>query len=272
LEVIHRSSGRQDPEVFLFTGESALNPKKSSSYLEKKFSEGCKETSFLIDYAIYKGSIYDNDAVDSIALELFEKCGVSLSDKRMWTLFTMYVKGNDNPLFKEMVANRAKYVKLYGVEQVDKKMYKEFQYSAKSMALLKSMPEFDGKEVLVLLGEANALIYANKYQESFKYLDSLMSYHGKFSQDVCRSLYFISRSTLYGDNPKIWIEKCFELSRFVAYNNPDRDDASVHYDYAVQLEKRLNGLQGGKMQQPAFGQESYSMRPLDLKQKPSKKR
>lgn len=269
LEVVHRSSGRQDPDVFMFTGKSAINPKKCSSYFDAQIAAGNKTPELLIDYAQYKGSIYDNDTALKIASELFLLNGYSLENKSMWELFTKYVKGSDNKLFLELVAHKDKYSQLYGTENVDKKIYTEFQF-VRPLSKLKSLPNFNGKEVLLLQSVCDSLIHEKRYEDSYSYLDSLMNYKGKFAQDICKYLYYISRSVYYSEYPAMWIDKCFELSRYVAYNNPDRDDATMHYDYALQLESKLKRA-GVVLKEPVYGQKQYTLRPLDLKPKPKPK-
>ena len=61
--------------------------------------------------------------------------------------------------------------------------------------------------------------------------------------------------------------------RFIAYNNSERDDASVHQEYASALEqvmKHTGRLPESLKSEPEYGKKAYSMRPDDLKAKPKR--
>ncbi len=265
---IHRSSGSQERDVFLFTGASALQPKLRSTYLIEQYEEGNRNPDFLIDYAMYKGSIHDSKSVDAVCALLDNVEGYSLSNKRVWNLFVRYVKGVKSSLFKEFVADFEELESLYGKESVSSKLYEETKY-LRDRDMVLSLPNFIGKDVVLMYMDYDMAFNSKDYVKASEMADCLMAYNGVLAEEVCRYLYYVARSNLYGEYPHIWHSKCLEVSRFVAYNHPDRDDASIHQLYALQLEMWA-GRVGKKLIEPSFGVKEYSMRPKDLKAKPKK--
>lgn len=266
-DIVHRSGSRQEPETFIYTGKCAIDPSRRSTYLEDKIRNKTSEPNVLIDYAFLKGSVYDSQAVDSIARIITAMPGYGLENPSVWKLFKEYVKGYDNDCFKSFISNYSKYVSIYGKE-AEEKLYKEVQYAPEET--LDSMPSFEGKDWLLLRSKADSAIRAQKYKEAMPYTDALMAYKGPFLKDVGNYLHYVSRSADYDSHPDFWMDYCLELCRFVAYNNPDRDDATFHQEYALQLEMKLKRA-GVNLGTPRFGAQEYSMRPVDLKPKPKHK-
>lgn len=269
-EVVHRSGSNQPVEAFIFTGNSALNPKTTSVYLEKERAAGNKQPEFLLSYATYCGSCYKRDEAREIAQDLVKIPGYGLDNPKVWDLFVKYVSGRENTLFADLCANVEKYRNIYGTDKVDAKFFAECSYVPDAKEWDK-MPAFNGKEILMKKGAADLAIKEKKYDVASKLLDELMANPGDFKAELCRSLIFTARSNQYGEHPASWHDKCLELSRYIAYNNPDRDEVQVHFDYAKQLELKLQ-RQNTPLASPANGAAEYSMRPADLKQKPSYKK
>ncbi len=269
-EVVHISSSRQEAAAFIRTGECALDPHRTSLYLEQQRSAGNTDPKFLIDYAYYCSSVYRNNDVLAVIAQLSQINGYGLENRAVWDLFVTEVKGSDNVFYKDLVLNIDKYRSMYGVEAADSKIYSETRY-IRDIDALTALPDFNGKDVISLQVKLNNALNSEKYEEAAKIADELMDYSGPYYKDVCGSLYFTGRSNLYGGCPDFWSDKCLEISRYVAYNHPDRDDVSYHQTYAVQLEKKLE-RSGNSLSEPAFGTKEYSLRPSDLKPKPIKKK
>lgn len=269
-EVVHRSSGNQPVESFIFTGNSALNPKTSSVYLEKERAAGNTKPEFLLAYANYCGSCYKRDEVIEVAQVLVKVPGYGIENPKVWDLFVKYVSGRENALFADLCTNVEKYRDLYGADKVDKKLFSECSYVPDTKEW-SQIPAFNGKDLLMKKGAVDLALKEKKYDVASKLLDELMANLGDFKTELCRSLIFTARSNQYGEHPAAWHDKCLELSRYVAYNNPDRDEVQVHYDYAKQLELKLQ-RQNTPLVTPVSGAKEYSMRPSDLKPKPSKKK
>ena len=140
-----------------------------------------------------------------------------------------------------------------------------------------ALPDFEGKEFLTRKNEADRLINAEKYEEAARIIDQMMANPGAFREELCMYFRFMTRSATYKDYPEFWKEKCLEYSRYMAYNMPNRDEATTHFDYANQLEHfiRTNPeiqkhLPEFLQNQPKYGVKDYSMRPEKLKAKPKR--
>lgn len=274
--VVHRSSSRQEKEVFMFTGESALNPKTRSVFLEKAYAAGDRDNAMVTNYMDYLASMYRRDELKNVIDEYVARKEFSLSNAGDWKVFNKHITGMSNPLFKEVVANRDKYVKLYGEKAVDDKLFKEFNMSVDT-ELLGSAPEFRGKSYLMKKNKAEGYIRAKKYEEAAPILAGIMANPGEFKDEFCFYLKFVGRSILYGEHSDFWIKQCAAYAQYVAYNSSERSDAMIHYDYALILEKIIKTIPDADKYFPESivkgttdGAKSYSMRSPKLKQKPVK--
>lgn len=268
-EVVHRSSSRQEPQTFIYTGKCALDPEKRSFFLEQEIEKGTRNPEILLNYALYKGSVYDSKTPASICEQLLKIEGYDLANPAVWNLFIKYVKGVESVPFQILLSNITQYVRLYGQSAVDDKLYEECRFIREPQKVA-SFPDFEGKIQLIQVTEAQNALYSRDFDKAGAMADSLMKYRGRRYDDVMNSLYYIARSDEYGEYPLQWHEKCLELSRYVAYNSTNRDDAAIHQDYAVHLEMKLKRM-GSALDTPAFGNVEYSMRPVDLKKKPVRK-
>lgn len=269
-QVVHRSSGNQPAETFLFTGASALNPETRSLSLEANKKAGNSTGEFLLAYAKYKGSCYSRNEAKEVAEQLIRTEGYGLDNPAVWDLFEKYISSRDNALFKELVSNIDKYRTLYGTDKVDAKIYAECQYVPDANEW-NVIPDFKGKDFLMLRSKADRALKAGDYETAAKVADLLMANPGDYKEELCRFLRFFGRSNLYGEHPQQWHDKCLDIIRYVAYNSEDRDAADIHFEYATQLEKKLQRMDAA-LPAPAYGAPSYSMRPADLKAKPIKKK
>lgn len=276
-EIVHRSSSRQDQETFLFTGTSALNPELRSVNLEREYNSGNRNRRLLGRYMDYLASMYKRDQVEVLVKEYVVLPDFSLENKADWEVFLKHINGTENSFFQEVLNQRDKYVALYTSEVVDGKLFREFNIPG-DMEALRNAPDFQGKEFLILKNEAENHLRGKNYQAAIPLLDSLMKDPGDFKEELCRYLKFTARSVLYGEHPDFWLKKCAEYAQFVAYNSYDRQDATIHYDYAMILEKLIRSVPDAAryfpasiVKQPEKGTKGYSMRSPKLKQKPQEK-
>ena len=275
-KAIHISGSNQDRETFLFTGASALDPKKTSVYLMEQQKAGNTKPEFLLDYAYYAASRYNRTESEKCAEQLITKPGYSLENPKVWALFVKSIHGRDNKLFKMLCSDIDKYRKIHGTQAVDSKLFKECNYCPDA-AELAAIPDFEGKTFLTRKNAADRLISAEKYEEAARLIDQMVADPGAFREELCIYFRFMTRSATYKDYPEFWKEKCLEYSRYMAYNMSNRDDATTHFDYANQLEHfiRTNPeiqkhLPEFLQNQPKYGVKEYSMRPEKLKAKPKR--
>jgi len=274
-EIIHRSSSRQEEETFLFTGRSAITPSLRSPYLEKEYDSGNRERKFLENYMDYLASIYKRNEVSDLVTLYTAIPDFSLKNKADWKVFIKHIGGTENPQFQEVMNNKQPYVALYGSNEVDNKLYKEFNYTS-NIEALENAPDFKGKDFLLKKNRAEKYLRSKNYEAAIPLLDAMMADPGEFKDELCQYLKFTARSSLYGKHPDYWLKKCAELAQYVAYNSPNRQDTGIHYDYARILEKLIQSVpEAGKyfptsiIEKPINGAEKYSLRSPKLKQKPS---
>lgn len=277
-EVVHRSSSRQEAETFLFTGRSAVTPVLRSPYLEKEYTFGNRSRELLGSYMDYLASIYQRDKVNALVKEYIALPDFSLTEKADWQVFVKHAGGIDNPLFQEVLANKKLYTDLYGVEEVEGKLFKEFNLVFDTEVLDKA-PDFKGKAFLMKKNKAEQLLRNQEYETAIPLLDELMAEPEGLKEELCRYLKFTARSALYGEHPDFWLRKCAELAQYVAYNSYDRQVAGIHYDYALILEKLIRTVPDAVkyfpasiVEKPLNGVSSYSLRSPKLKQKPKLKK
>lgn len=70
----------------------------------------------------------------------------------------------------------------------------------------------------------------------------MMAEPGEFKEELCHHLKFSARSVLYGEHLDFWLKKCAEMTQYTTYNSYHRQDAGIHYDYAVMLEKLIRTM------------------------------
>ena len=268
-EMVHRSSSRQEPEMFIQTGESALDPDLRSFVLEKKYEDGDRSIELLTNLINYKASIYKRDEVSNLFDELMSK-GMKLTDPAIWTVFDNHIKGI-TPYLKSVSDNYAEFCTVLGKENVDAKLAKETQYGDPEE--IAALCDFDGKQFNLKMIDINSLVREKKYDEAAQLIDNLIADPETDRQELINRLKFIARVSYNSDNmPDSWFEKCVGYLRFIAYNNDNRDDAYVHQEYADALERLIARKYPDSklLPTPTVGKTVYNMRPDALKQKPKK--
>lgn len=276
-ELVHLSSSRQTDKEFIYTGESAINPTRRSTYLLAEYEKGNRETAFLVDYIRYTNSIFAQKNARKAFDELMGQ-GESLTNPIIWNVFCEAIKGI-SPYLLEVSSHYDKYCKLYGKEIVDAKFNKETQYG--DLSVIENLCDFEGKAFNCEMIRISNLVNRQKnYDEAIKKIDALIANPSVDQQKLIDRLKFMVRISHYDpkDLPANWYAKCLEYLRYIAYNNKDRDDAQAHYEYAVALEKLLKHTTNRKdipaslLKDPSNGKKEYTMRPDALKMKPRRGR
>lgn len=272
---LHRSGGRKSAEDFIAIGKAALNPQMTSEYIMSEYNGGNRNEEFMISYIRYMASIYKRDLVAAGFDEII-KNGAKLSNPVIWKLYNDCILGSDNPYLIEVSDNYSKFCDLFGKEVVDTKLAKETSYC--DADFMSELCQFEGKAFNIRLKKISDDIYREKdYSRAIKSLDALIADKTLDQQKVIDRLKFMVRLTKrYGpEYPDEWFYKCVEYLRYIAYNNADRDEVRVHFDYALALEmmaERIaetgNGIPEFMKTAPKVGKKDYSSRPAELKMKP----
>lgn len=273
-EVVHRSSSRQDKDVFLFTGASALNPTMRSFYLEKAYTDAKCDDATVRNYMNYLSSVYRRDELQKVVDKYSARPAFSLMNADDWSVFLKHQSGTDNASFREVMANKAKYVAQYGQKSVDEKLYHEFNNSL-NLELLASAPAFHGKEFLLQKNRAEKHLRDKEYDKVTVILSQLMAEPGEFKEQLCVYLKFVSRSMLYGEHTDEWCKACVQYAQYIAYNSYNREDPNIHYEYANILENVIRRMPDAGKYFPESvtiapeRDKSYSLRSPKLQKKPT---
>lgn len=275
-EIVHRSSSRQDAATFIFTGQSALNPKMRSPYLEKEYASGNRDRELLLAYMDYLASVYRRDELQKVLAEYTGRKDFALTDSADWNVFVKHINGVDNPQMREVLANKSNFDSQYGIAVVDTKLFKEFNL-VMDTKVLQSAPQFRGKDFLLQKNTAETFVRAKEYEKAASVISGLMENPGEFKEELCVYLKFVARSILYGEHTDFWIKQCAGYAQYVAYNTYNRQEPMIHYDYAVILEKLIRRIPDAEkyfpesiVKEPEDRMKGYSMRSPKLKFKPSR--
>ncbi len=273
-EMVHRSSSRQSAEQFVYTAQSALTPHLRSFYLDEEYQKGNRDKNFLINYIIYKASVYARPEVQVAFKELLEQA--SLKEKQIWDLYVSSISGL-NPYTQLISDDYQDFCIKLGKNEVDKKLKNDTQYG--DLNLIESLCDFEGKAFNCAMIRITKLLNEEKYDNVALKIDSLIADPNTNQQDLIERLKFIARVSYRADSyPNDWFLKCIEYLQYVAYNQKSRDDAAIHQEYAAALEILIRKMAKGEcsapntiINQPLFGKSTYDMRPDDLKRKPTAK-
>lgn len=274
-ELVHRSGSRQSAEQFVYTAKSAMTPHLRSFYLDEEYNKGNREYSFLIDYITYKKSVYANKDVSNAFDELLKQA--SLSEKTVWDLYVTSISG-PNAYTKHISDRYEEFCDKLGKDAVDAKLKNDTQYG--DLNFIESLCDFQGKSFNCAMIRVNTFLNQGNYGQAAALIDSLIVDSNTNQQDLMDRLKFMARVSYRRDNyPISWFLKCMEYLQYVAYNYKERDDVSIHQEYAAALEILVRKMKNGECEapghivdKPAYGKETYNMRPDGLKQKPNTKR
>ncbi|MCD0488336.1 thioredoxin family protein [Pedobacter sp. MC2016-14] len=118
-EVIHRTGSRMPVEEFLAEGSKAADPTKNSAYLTKKYEEGTRDLSFLLDYQIAL-SKSDRVAADKIAKEVINIISSEqLNTELGWKAIKTLAKNETDKLGAHFILNEQNYKKWGTQTEID---------------------------------------------------------------------------------------------------------------------------------------------------------
>lgn len=273
-EAAHVSTSRQDEDIFLFTGQSALSKDRNSVYLNKLEKEGASDPTFLYNMAYYHSSFYSRETADKYFNKLLAVKGYDLSNPKVWEYFTRFIKMKNHPLSQELIANRSKYAALYGAQPVENQVYALYRFE-RDFKTLESAQKFRGQNYLICKMKFDEAMKSKNYTEAKKWMEKIFANDEDRTKEICADIEFMVRLRDTKEViPAELLEINFRLAQFAAHNFPDRDNGTVHYNYAKFLEYMItNNVQNAKelIEKPVSGVAEYSMRSQGLKPKPQRK-
>ncbi len=275
-EMIHRSGGNKPAIDFINDTKGALDPNLSSIYLNEKYASGNYDADFLADYIRSRKTAGSRNLLDDFNRLI--GMGRSLTERPTWDLFCECISGYNNPYITQISDNYADFCTRFGKEAVDSKLASATQYAP--VDVISSLCDFQGKDYNIKLSTLASLFNANKFDESWAYVDQLIADPGIDQKDFVNRLAFYTRiNPNYRDCDLTFDQLLRKISytRYVAYNYYDRDDATPHYNYALALEylfsravKENRQIPADFFDTPKAGKAEYSNRHPLLKPKPRK--
>jgi thiol-disulfide isomerase/thioredoxin len=144
--VRHRAAGFHDAKQFLALGQIALDPTRNLAALEKKYAQGDRHSTFLLEYLEAKAAAVDPDA-GKVANE-YLRTQDSLGSPANATLIMRHVDDPYSEGFGFLMKNRATFEQTFGVPAVKSKIENVFEN------YLQSHPRLQLGEVQRLYGTA----------------------------------------------------------------------------------------------------------------------
>ena len=292
--IVHKSTSRQEPKVFLYTGQSALQRETRSTWLEQQYRSGQRSPQLVKQYSDYLGSCYQMKLLDTVIHDYLKQVSYRLTDTVAWYLFNKYRKGSTSPDATYLLANRESLSRQYGVIAVDNKIREMFEFDLigiisqgiynvgrfrkddyqSLMARLQPLL-FPGKQFLLRKSEILDFFRQKKYKaagELALQIPADTSLNRKDVLSLYKQLVAFSRM----NNDLEWIEYAINFARYIACNDVENSpDAFIHYQYASLLEKyiELSAAAAGKQSallttRPAFGENEYRIHNPGLLPKP----
>lgn len=295
-EVVHRSTSRQSMEVFLYTGQSALQADTRSVYMETQYQAGKRDPKLLLDYAKYLQSSFKREELNKLITSYLEANPNGLSDSLTWRFFVNFQNGTSSPQFDEFINKEAKWRAQYGDAAVNEKLASAFDYDIsrlenngiynparfeatayQKVTALLDKAEFNGKAAVVAKGQTLDYLRTKQYEKAAVVADQFPATVNMDQKQILsfyNSLYFLSRSI----EDLSWMKHALKYVRYIAMNDLDnRSKAMNHYNYALFLEKYLTLCNTKKqvpdigfLNEPTFGDKRYTLMSPDLKAKPKR--
>lgn len=294
-EVVHKSTSRQDPHVFLFTGQSALSPETRSGVMEAQYLAGNRDVTLLRNYAKYLKSCYRTDELNKLVSEYLQ-AQPGLDDALAWEFFVSYDNGTASPAFKQLLAKQDELRTLYGAEAVDQKLMSAFEFDFNRTVMMGiynpdrydanayqtvverfNSVEFEGKNIVAAKAQVLDFLRTKKYDQAAELADRFPEVVDSDQSQILsfyHTLYFPSRSI----EDISWTKHALKYVRYIAMNDLDnRSKAINHYNYALFLERYLTLCNAQNqvpdtefLKEPTHGESRYTLRPPDLKMKPQR--
>ena len=127
---------------------------------------------------------------------------------------------------------------MFGKEAVDEKLAPATEYPPADF--INSLCDFDGKDYNLKLSKMSSLFRdIADFDKAWAYVDELIADTTVNKQKFIKTLSFYTRvMPTYQDNDLTFDQLITKVrhTRYVAYNNYDRDDAIPHFNYAMALE------------------------------------
>lgn len=126
-EIVHKLVGEHSIEQFIQSGLDALSPSRNLVYYEKNYTANRRDYNFISEYLQVLSNAYEEGATNKIALDyLSGQSPAKLEGDGNWGIIINYLYDASSAPFQYVVDHQNQFEKLYGTEEVDKKIYSTF--------------------------------------------------------------------------------------------------------------------------------------------------
>ncbi|WP_455497691.1 thioredoxin family protein [Coprobacter sp.] len=123
-EIIHRIVGGSDAPEFLEKAKEGTGT-KGLVKMQERYKKGDRDTQFVIDYIGVLGDAYLTDEAEAVSREFIEGKETEMLDKESYfNIFINYIDDPNSNVFQYVLAHKGDFVKKYGKQQVEQKLYR----------------------------------------------------------------------------------------------------------------------------------------------------
>lgn len=263
-KVVHEHGGSQRAEVFLQIGRAALDSSLCSSFLTSAYLRGERDKTLLLHYAAYRAERREMKEAIRLLDEAIKMYGLSLEEPEVARFFFSYFTINEinHPLGQYFLTHRQQMAERYGKEKVDRKLFELYRYCS-DRKQLEQLAGFNGKKFLLASWDFNHLAAQGKYEEAHQVMLAMIRDPETDRQELYDLMLFTARGVMKRGGDREWKKTCLSYLQYVAYNQENRRDPEIHYQYALLLEHFIRE----NPETHAFFPESITAGPREGRQK-----
>lgn len=184
-EIVHKTVGAVEGEMFILQGKDALNPDKQLFTLKKKYEQGAQSPEFLRNYALSLQSAYE-DAGEVAKKYLSTQKEEDLLSEENWEFIQNFSEGVSSEPFKFVMQHQEQFSEKFGEEEVsmfiarvmEDKMYEIIEQGDEELLkeYVKTLQTELPEQADMLVAKLEFLFYSRDPEKAFpyakKYLDN----------------------------------------------------------------------------------------------------
>lgn len=265
--LVHAHGGSQTADVFLRIGQAARNPILCSSFLETAYGKGNGSKDILLHYAAYRAERREMKEALRLLDEAIGRFRLSLCDPETADFFFEFFTMNEmeHSFCRYFLNHREQMEQLYGKERVERKIFDLYRYCTDRFQL-EQLPDFKGRKFLLAVLDFNSCVTRKKYEDADRIMQDMVTDPEMNRQELYDLMSYTARSVMKRGGEQEWKRKCLSYMQYVAYNQEDRRDPEIHFQYAAMLEAFIREqvevhsfFPGSIVEGPKLGKAKYTL-------------
>lgn len=247
-DIVHRSIGARASKEFIQLGNDALNPEKQFAAMEKKYTEGNWDVSFLNKYLNFLS--HNGLNVEKPLTTYFSKQkDADLSNRQNWTIIESHLNNKDSREFNYLLKNTDEFSKKYTADSVNQKIYSVYidvlqktiygknADSTKYFSLKDEIKKlnFRDSEKAILLSEIwyyqSKQDYVNYSKSAVPYIDKYENENSMEMNNIAYSFHSFVKDKQMLAKAESWAKKAYDIEKV----KPDFDPNITMDTYASLL-------------------------------------